>query len=1215
MQSPQALTLSELQQFIEHPEQLANQPVEYQLAVANYSEAPRQLLEVLAKSTNFQVAEAASMHVNLAGEAGEDWQDIAEAAMKTAPLGQNDRLVAELLKFAPVPEVLVSEWMPGHRLIEGIENLYMAPRHRVKLLQRLALSPIIEERLKAAAHQDTPYTTLEQLAGDLELPIRIAVKYHHNSPTKIIELLVAQHEIAQNWETNPEELALLANSPWSWIRLAVARNPYTPHETLAKLAQDSEEKIQLAVARNLFTPAEVLDLLVNHYYQAVTEAVAKHPNASEETLNKLLPKHKLYISDRYNFNSGKLTKYIQFIKDSSTSSSVLAQIDIESCPWQWRVQLAQHPNVSVNILKKLSHDSCPLVRLSVFQNTNISESLINNLLAFFQKFIDNKLIFEDRSTVITAKDIRLGLATSQNTPVAILEEIGKNLSCFGTLAVALIANPNTPVNLRNKLTQKLISLSKLDRVFSDWEIYYVLSFNLEISEDQRNEYFKLFQQNIINDTNGCRTLSKSLKTPPYVLELLATTDAVDGVAQNPNTPPHVLNQLAKHISPYVRECVVKNPSTPLETLSELLSQPNLEIGNFKFNTYNDYVRFAYEYPNVPKLELYSILLVKEAEEEAQNINSFIRFNKENYISAKAHFDAIQDDIENRCRFARMCNTPITILEELAKDGHAEVRAEVSKNPNLPQHCLIELAKDPLVYIRRNLASYDAYNDKNKIIPIEVFEILAADEAQEVRKEIASNPRTPVNILTKLAKDSSLEVKKRIAKNPNTPIDALEYLWQEDKLFEPKNHNTPGYIISEVIAKTSDSEKLTKILENYGGQLPVSCLKKLAMHGSNIVRGYVARRSNTPLSVLERLTYDDYWFTQCSLASNPNTPPYLLEELLIKWRDADAKNHYQLCWQLAQRRDLPPNLFDYLVSIDNYRIRQAVAENTSTPEYILEKLTNRNFLKHFLNRDDIQDNYSNCYSSDDYLLRCLAYNKSLTHKLLDILSQDPSPDVRICLISHPNLTPELWIKLANDQSFEVRKAIAYHRKSPVDILELLVSDEVQEVRQNLASNPNTPLSILEKLVLDISPSVRQAVAANSSTPVNLLEKLEQDENKEVSQALIENPNTPPKLRQVLQYKLRLSISPTLRGLNRLYNPEKDDLITILSEYAQSPVLFIRFIALMHSKTPIAFFEKASQSFFWLERYAIAVNPVAPGELREKLVEDANRIVKAAARANL
>jgi hypothetical protein len=119
---------------------------------------------------------------------------------------------------------------------------------------------------------------------------------------------------------------------------------------------------------------------------------------------------------------------------------------------------------------------------------------------------------------------------------------------------------------------------------------------------------------------------------------------------------------------------------------------------------------------------------------------------------------------------------------------------------------------------------------------------------------------------------------------------------------------------------------------------------------------------------------------------------------------------------------------------------------------------------------------------------------------------------------------------------------------------------------------------------------------------------------VSQALIENLNTPPKLRQVLQYKLRLSISPTLQGLNRLYNPEKDDLVTVLSEYTQSPVPFVRFVALMHPDTPVVFLEEASKSLFWLERYAIAVNPAVPRELREKLAEDANRIVKAAARAN-
>ena len=73
MQSPQAFTPSELQQFLEQPQQLLNHPVEYQLTVANYNSAPRQLLEVLANSAYPKVAQAASMHVNLAGEAGEDW--------------------------------------------------------------------------------------------------------------------------------------------------------------------------------------------------------------------------------------------------------------------------------------------------------------------------------------------------------------------------------------------------------------------------------------------------------------------------------------------------------------------------------------------------------------------------------------------------------------------------------------------------------------------------------------------------------------------------------------------------------------------------------------------------------------------------------------------------------------------------------------------------------------------------------------------------------------------------------------------------------------------------------------------------------------------------------------------------------------------------------------------------------------------------------------
>ncbi len=55
---------------------------------------------------------AASRNINFTGEISEGWLEIAEASMKNTPMGQNDRLVAELMRFAPVPEVLIGEWIP-----------------------------------------------------------------------------------------------------------------------------------------------------------------------------------------------------------------------------------------------------------------------------------------------------------------------------------------------------------------------------------------------------------------------------------------------------------------------------------------------------------------------------------------------------------------------------------------------------------------------------------------------------------------------------------------------------------------------------------------------------------------------------------------------------------------------------------------------------------------------------------------------------------------------------------------------------------------------------------------------------------------------------------------------------------------------------------------------------------------------------------------------
>lgn len=96
---------------------------------------------------------------------------------------------------------------------------------------------------------------------------------------------------------------------------------------------------------------------------------------------------------------------------------------------------------------------------------------------------------------------------------------------------------------------------------------------------------------------------------------------------------------------------------------------------------------------------------------------------------------------------------------------------------------------------------------------------------------------------------------------------------------------------------------------------------------------------------------------------------------------------------------------------------------------------------------------------------------------------------------------------------------------------------------------------------------------------------------------------------------VTISPTLRSLNRLYDPNTDYLPTLLSEYSQSENAFVRFITLMNPQTPLEILAQAVRSSSWLERYAVAENTATSAEIKLSLTQDSNRIVKAAALANL
>ncbi|MFB2917310.1 hypothetical protein [Aerosakkonema funiforme] len=1380
MPLPESLNSADLQPFLDDTERLASESRELQLAIANYPATPRHLLEVLTRSGDRQVAQAARLHVNWAGELTEGWQEALDAELQNVQLGQNDRLAVELLKIGPVPDCFFSEWVPAERFIEGLRNPHLPLRYRLKLLERLAKEPTLEPRLQVAESPETPLAVLEQLAGDLEMPIRLAVKYNSNCPPGLIELIEGQHTVAKDWNTDAEQLAMLGQSHWAWIRLAVAQNPSTPPKTLMQLARDSAFKIQLAVAKNPQTPANVLAVLAENPEKTIQEAVAEHPNATEEILHQVFPTQQRILRNRKNLPTSILERFFReaatdkplwkqyelrhlLLREPNTPTWILAElanVDLEEVRAdklanreeypigetveKWILDeiyflaiIAKHPQVTGEILERLSQYPNPDVKLAVAQNPLTPEILKIQLL--------------EELSVSRDEQVKAELAEDPNTPVPILEAMARNevyqtkllreirrilaseyevnpnwlnsnvdelfrynadwqmfklkqeilepanitvdvnrwmefiqnngflerlnsisddddsindgtvmsiwteilpelsteqlkraretildildtiksyvessYSC-GSVALALLGNPNTPATLReilkNKLIRPSIPLDDYDYYQRNGDVFLALAYNPAIPEAECREYL----QQLIRFGSARHIIAEDLRTPIDILVQLLEQGKKEGIAKNPAVPESLLRRIAAEPLPHdwILRVIAKNPNAPADLLIRFVKQPHENCTDSNVSMLD----LVLENPNLPILERYRLLLEKEQEQENAKAREFMSQRPDSpYALAEVLKSGDRIALYNA---ARNSLTPVHILEQLAKHPDETVRGVLLDNQNLPLKIRLELTRDPSVSVRCGLARKNEYRET----PIQVLEILANDESERVRALVAQNSDTPVEILVKLANDSSWEVKDKVAGNPNTPVAVLERLGLREGIFSIHNPNTPGNVLSQAAYRMS-GDRLVDLLKHpvQGSQMPASTLAQLANYNDNSVRYRVAAHPNTPASALERLSRDSYIPTARAIASNRNTPPHVLEQLAThpdyttRYNVAQNRNTSPAALELLARyieseANAPSTTNDAIKSTigsgDNNEIRKMLARNPRTPVAVLEMLAAREFASGEETAQEI--NPFSGPKTPEEVLESLVYNPSLTPQILARLAFDPSPKIRSLLIRHPNATPELWEQLARDENVEVRCTIASSTNCSISILQTLASDREEDVRNKVAANPNTPANTLEFLSQDLDAKVREAIASNPNTTPSVLEQLAQDEKVEVRRAVAKNPHTPATIRESLRdlviEPFTRQTSPTLRGLSRIYNPNTDDLPTLLSEYVQSPNAFVRFVALLHPLTPVDAIGQGSQSVFWCDRYAVADNPSTPVEMRQQLTQDCNRIVRATAKSYL
>ncbi|MEH1913598.1 variant leucine-rich repeat-containing protein [Nostoc sp.] len=556
MQPLQPVSGSDLQRFLSAPEELLQESVGLQLAVASFHQTPRSLLEILLKSPDEQVAEAASLHVNFAGEITDGWQQAVDEILQQRQLGQNDRLAVELLKIGPVPPCFLSEWVPSERLIQGLRNPQMPLRYRLQFLQRLSQEPSLEPRLQVAESPETPSAVLEQLAGDLELPVRLAVKFNPSSPPPLIELVEGQYAVASDWNTDSEQLAILGQSRWAWVRLAVAQNPSATAETLMQLAGDAVYKIQLAVAKNPETPPDVLAVLEEHQDKTIQAAVAEHPNATEEILHQLFPTQQQLLKKRKNLPATILERFFNelttnqpiwknkelryfLLKQPNTPTRFLAElanIDLEalraekleqagSTPGiseKWvqdeigfLTDVAEHPQISVEILERLAQYPNSHVKLAVAQNSQTPEQLKLRILS---------------ELILYAEDnIKVEIAKNPETPVYVLEAIGQNESyrtkllreIRRVLAFEYAVNANSFNSTADRFMSNLkhqtlypnnivVNINQLMRLFESPDFLDIMTRTLSY-EDTKNELSLLMNRFLSEWTEMLFGLSNKLQ--------------------------------------------------------------------------------------------------------------------------------------------------------------------------------------------------------------------------------------------------------------------------------------------------------------------------------------------------------------------------------------------------------------------------------------------------------------------------------------------------------------------------------------------------------------------------------------------------------------------------------------------------------------------------------------------------------------------------------
>ena len=518
---------------------------------------------------------------------------------------------------------------------------------------------------------------------------------------------------------------------------------------------------------------------------------------------------------------------------------------------------------------------------------------------------------------------------------------------------------------------------------------------------------------------------------------------------------------------------------------------------------------------------------------------------------------VANSTDNRLKLAILMNplTPQYIVEQLAESKNVEIS---------------EAAKTHINYSRYIKDNYQQFAQKK------IDKILEASDKQ-MEFEIAFN---------------------KVRRYPDFFKGIYEQTGMARDTFCRKN--------AEALAKRNNSTTPSQPLllsDEEVNNLYTTISSQYIVKNSSYIR-QIAANPDTPTAMLEKIAdFDKYGATHFDLAGNPNVSTHIINKILDKLAVninkftpyAEQKRNYRITYcKIISNPATSPEILKTLVNHQDSKIRIIAANCDAMPKHLVEEILLS------LENEDLDLNLI------PYEYKNLLKNSFLSGALIDkFISYWESKEKLVKNHNSFRSGAPIWIK----EVFALTK----HPHINCSTLKTLLKHEDKSIRNSAFSNMKIPQCIVNEWNLsflnDLSSGQLNIIAKNMYTPEIILEKIAK--NKQdffyTTNALLSNPCVPDKIAKTLEKsplynpRILMSIRSKKQGFLDIWKSSLSDCN--------------RLTLLQDSRTPVPLLVKIAGSTFWLERYIIAQNPRTPDPIIQRLAEDGNRIVRAAARNRL